>query len=101
MKEIKRHCAYIDGTTGYQCVLSMCRFKGFPSKAQIARGDLQTPKGMLSGRTFYFCIPALDFDISNRNGEEPSYDEMVEEQVSCSHYSTERTIKIPKKYCTR
>jgi hypothetical protein len=96
--EIVQACAYIDGTTGYQCVLRMCRIRGFPSKARLAYGDLQTPKGQMMPRTFYFCDPAFNFMLASREGKNPSYKALVEEQRECSYFDTEMKIKIPKKY---
>jgi len=91
-------CAYLDGTSGIQCTLSMSRFKGFPSQAKIAHGDLETPGGLLQGRTFFFCIPAFMFYLARRHHEVYFFDDLIKEQQACSHYDTKRKIRIPKKY---
>ncbi|OGK66339.1 hypothetical protein A2313_01565 [Candidatus Roizmanbacteria bacterium RIFOXYB2_FULL_41_10] len=94
----KVHCAYLEGTTGYQCVLSLCRIKGIPTKAQWAHGDLDTPRGRIDDRSFYFCVPALMYMAAHMNGKNPSYDDLIKEQEDCSYYDTERKIEIPKKW---
>jgi len=88
----KTLCAYLDGTTGYQCTLSICKVKGFPSKARTARGDLETPKGKIPNTLFYICLAAESFL------QHKLFDQVINEQRQCSHYDSEKRIKIPKKY---
>jgi len=91
-------CAYLEGTTGTQCVLYLARIRGFPSKAKMANETLETPGGPIYNHPFYLCQPALDWKIANETGTKTSLDSLIEEQQQCSHYGTERKTPILQRW---